>query len=76
MERERSVVPLTTRGAGRALAAALLAVTLAGASALGASAASATLAGGVGVRPASAAVTPGTGPVSVAVVVPITAPAT
>jgi len=76
VERERSVVPLTTRGAARALAAALLAVTLAGASALGASAASATLEGGAGVRPASATVTPGTGPVSVAVVVPITAPAT
>ncbi|RQP12088.1 MAG: hypothetical protein EAS51_03775 [Microbacteriaceae bacterium] len=60
MDLEGSPVPLTTRRTGRALAAALVAAAL-------------------GVGPAvaaSAAITPGSGPVSVAVVVPITARAT
>jgi hypothetical protein len=70
---------LTTRGALRALASTVLAAGLVAASALAAGAASEPDPDGAAngtVRPASAGVTPGTGPVSVAVIAPITLPPT
>lgn len=70
-------MPVTTRAVGRALLAAVLVAALGGAAGLGAYAASARPAGTADTRPASATITPGSGPVSVAVVVPITvAPST
>jgi hypothetical protein len=70
---------LTTRGALRALASAVLAAGLVAASTLAAGAASGPDPDGAvngTTRPASAGVTPGTGPVSVAVIAPITLPPT
>lgn len=72
-------MPLTTRRALRSVASAVLAAGLAAASALPAGAASTpdgeTATSG-STRPASAGVTPGTGPVSVAIIAPITVRAT
>ncbi|QNO37470.1 hypothetical protein H4J02_13790 [Protaetiibacter sp. SSC-01] len=66
---------MTTRRAARALAAAVVAAALGVGSAAGATAASGPRTSGPSVSPASAEITPGSGPVSVAVVVPISVPA-
>ncbi len=67
-------MPLTTRSVGRALAAAVLVGALG--TGAGAAAASGSADHSGAAVPASAVITPGAGPVSVAVVVPVTAPAT
>lgn len=71
-------MPLTTRRALRALSSVMLAAGVAIASVVPAGAASGPDVGSPisGTRPASAGVTPGVGPVSVAVIAPITLPPT